>query len=131
MANRISTDRKQVFQKIMWYSHKLGKLKCAYCEVGFTYECEWTTPTLDHIMPVSKGGSSHLSNLVPCCKKCNHTKQDSTSWKVKYQNYGFGLYGVAKKNFPLAWQHTDDIIKTQRIRLLKKVVKDFFKGLFA
>lgn len=32
--------------------------------------------TLDHIVPVSRGGTNAPSNLVTCCKKCNLAKGD-------------------------------------------------------
>lgn len=32
--------------------------------------------TIDHFHPVSKGGNGQISNLVPCCQKCNSSKKD-------------------------------------------------------
>lgn len=34
--------------------------------------------TLDHIVPVSKGGVTRLNNLVLCCFTCNQIKADRT-----------------------------------------------------
>jgi 5-methylcytosine-specific restriction endonuclease McrA len=32
--------------------------------------------TIDHVSPVSKGGTNRISNCKPCCFKCNNEKAD-------------------------------------------------------
>jgi hypothetical protein len=45
---------------------------CTYCgTVNGPMEC-------DHIHPVSKGGSSDMSNLTTACFKCNRSKRSKT-----------------------------------------------------
>ena len=34
--------------------------------------------TIDHVLPVSKGGPSSFENCVCCCKSCNSNKADKT-----------------------------------------------------
>jgi len=34
---------------------------------------------VDHSIPLSRGGTDHLNNLVPACIECNRSKQDLTS----------------------------------------------------
>lgn len=34
---------------------------------------------IDHSVPISRGGTEYLRNLVPACIKCNRGKQDLTS----------------------------------------------------
>ena len=46
---------------------KYGR-KCVYCDA------EVDRMELDHIVPRSKGGSDRVSNLAPCCHKCNLEK---------------------------------------------------------
>lgn len=43
---------------------------CAYC-------CKHTDRlTMDHIIPISKGGTHTKENIVPACKSCNSSKGD-------------------------------------------------------
>ena len=61
--------------------NKLTKFKCIYC--GKPSE------SLDHLHPMSKGGTSSTSNCVPCCLSCNGKKSDSEvlSWYRKQNFY--------------------------------------------
>jgi hypothetical protein len=40
------------------------------------YGCGRAATGLDHIIPVSKGGQSRPTNLLPACKPCNSAKKD-------------------------------------------------------
>ncbi len=31
---------------------------------------------MDHVVPLSRGGLTTKSNLVPCCKTCNNQKRE-------------------------------------------------------
>lgn len=44
---------------------------CAYC----TVYCE-ENRTVDHIIPISKGGRNQFINMVLSCRKCNEEKGD-------------------------------------------------------
>lgn len=44
---------------------------CIYCGVKFNSECK---PTLDHLVPLSKGGTHSAANVVVCCRSCNSRK---------------------------------------------------------
>ena len=49
---------------------------CAYCG--------YDAPTqVDHVIPLSRGGTSDRANLVPACRPCNMDKLDFTveEWK--------------------------------------------------
>lgn len=41
--------------------------RCAYC-------FDMKPLTLDHIIPVARGGGYTLNNIAPCCKSCNSSK---------------------------------------------------------
>lgn len=45
--------------------------KCAYCDCSLD-GCF----TIDHVVPISKGGRHTIGNLVPACKPCNSSKRD-------------------------------------------------------
>ena len=58
--------RLQIFERDHW--------RCRYCGDRVTN----TTATLDHIQPVSKGGTNEASNLATCCIMCNSIKSGRT-----------------------------------------------------
>lgn len=43
---------------------------CAYCPQ--------LADTVDHVMPLVRGGTNYEGNLVPCCRKCNSSKSGKT-----------------------------------------------------
>jgi 5-methylcytosine-specific restriction protein A len=49
------------------------------CAKGICYYCERPVPpkelTMDHIVPIARGGRSTKGNLVPSCKECNNNKK--------------------------------------------------------
>jgi predicted DNA-binding protein len=47
--------------------------KCAYCKGQLLYDEPWH---IDHIKPVSKGGTNDPTNLVLACVRCNLEKSD-------------------------------------------------------
>lgn len=50
--------------------YKRDRNRCRYCGIHFKPE----HLTVDHIMPLSKGGTNDLSNLVTACVDCNTAK---------------------------------------------------------
>lgn len=46
---------------------------CSYCGVTLR---PFSTFTIDHVQPVSRGGTNDLENLAACCKSCNSIKGD-------------------------------------------------------
>ena len=60
--------------------HERDHWSCAYCgrSVSKTPPCEALLATVDHVVPVSRGGPSSWLNLVSACKECNNRKADRT-----------------------------------------------------
>ena len=52
------------------YGQALRSGRCVYCGAVAT--------VVDHVVPVSKGGSLDLTNLVPACQPCNAAKGASS-----------------------------------------------------
>ncbi len=61
-------DRPSAAVRIRVY--KRDRFQCTYCGApGTDAELE-----VDHIIPLAKGGSNHMSNLTTACRKCNARK---------------------------------------------------------
>jgi 5-methylcytosine-specific restriction endonuclease McrA len=58
-------------RKSPWWQQQLDKGICHYCGKKFDAE----ELTMDHIVPVVRGGKSTKGNVVACCKACNNDKK--------------------------------------------------------
>lgn len=54
-----------------WWNRKRADGICYYCRRKF----KPNELTMDHLIPLSRGGSSTKENIVPCCKECNNRKK--------------------------------------------------------
>lgn len=55
-----------------WWKRKRATGRCYYCNK------QYSPPdlTMDHIIPLSRGGASEKINLVASCKDCNNKKKN-------------------------------------------------------
>lgn len=60
-----------------WWRKKIERGFCYYCGRKFSPK----DLTMDHKIPLSQGGTSERSNLVPACKECNHKKKYWPPWE--------------------------------------------------
>jgi 5-methylcytosine-specific restriction endonuclease McrA len=54
-----------------WWKRQLDRGRCYYCGKSFPPR----QLTMDHIVPLSRGGKSNKGNVVPACKDCNNKKK--------------------------------------------------------
>lgn len=64
-----------------WWKNRRGAGICYYCGRKFPP----AALTMDHIVPLARGGRSTKGNIVPCCKECNTKK--STLLPIEWQEY--------------------------------------------
>jgi 5-methylcytosine-specific restriction endonuclease McrA len=62
----------RLLRKSSWWQKKLAKALCYYCQEPL----EPATATMDHIVPLSRGGYSSKGNIATSCKTCNTNKKN-------------------------------------------------------
>ena len=72
----IGMDEGYIRESVPYSTRKLllnkGKVSCHYCGLESTNARK--DFHLDHIIPVTRGGTSEFNNLIPSCPKCNQEK---------------------------------------------------------
>ena len=66
----IEKKRARSLRLSQWWKNTLGKGACHYCKTNFPPK----QLSMDHIIPIVRGGRSIKKNVVPCCKDCNAKK---------------------------------------------------------
>lgn len=82
---------------------------CLYCGAVF---CEQVKPTIDHLVPLSKGGMHSMANVVVCCRSCNSKKGDRD-----YVDWVATLPDSNRKQSLLTWQRLRHAPAAQRALL--------------
>lgn len=59
-------------QEIRTKVYNRSEGRCVYCGNFIPFD----EMTIDHIIPLSRGGTNHETNLQCCCLECNRMKQD-------------------------------------------------------
>tara|TARA_B100001123_G_C14438587_1_gene681659 strand:- start:48 stop:356 length:309 start_codon:yes stop_codon:yes gene_type:complete len=72
-AEEVTREKRRAkeLRRSQWWKNRLASGRCHYCESSF----HPGDLTMDHVVPIVRGGRSSKSNVVPCCKQCNSQKQ--------------------------------------------------------
>ena len=69
-AIRAERAKARELRKTRWWQQKTAPGLCHYCGRKFRFK----ELTMDHLVPLARGGRSSKDNLVPACKDCNTRK---------------------------------------------------------
>jgi len=61
----------RLLRESQWWKRLRGEGRCYYCRASVKV----ADLTLDHIVPIIRGGRSTKGNVVPACKDCNNKKK--------------------------------------------------------
>ena len=64
-------EKARELRKSQWWKRKCAEGKCYFCDTQFKPKDR----TMDHIVPIIRGGKSTKGNVVPACKECNNKKK--------------------------------------------------------
>ncbi len=78
---RREKDKARKLRKSRWWQQKLSAGICHYCAGSFKPK----SLTMDHLVPLARGGRSTKDNLVTCCKACNNKKK--TLLPIEWKEY--------------------------------------------
>lgn len=73
---QIAAERKKAkkLRKTSWWLTKVNQGLCEYCGNKFKPD----ELTMDHVVPLARGGKSTKGNIVAACKECNNKKKLDT-----------------------------------------------------
>ncbi|MFA4919487.1 MAG: HNH endonuclease [Thermodesulfovibrionales bacterium] len=61
----------QTLRKSQWWKRKCSEGVCYFCGKKFHPK----ELTMEHVVPLIRGGKSSKGNIVPACKECNNKKK--------------------------------------------------------
>ncbi len=60
----------QELKASQWWKQQIGPGLCHHCGQKFLK----SELTMEHLIPIARGGKSNKKNVVPACKSCNANK---------------------------------------------------------
>ena len=92
-AVKMTSQRRCFSQNERTAVYNKSEGRCAICGKFVPFE----SFTVDHIIPLAKGGSNDMSNLQCACKTCNRIKQDILPEELMDKLTEIMLYQVTMK----------------------------------
>jgi 5-methylcytosine-specific restriction endonuclease McrA len=86
---RREKEKARLLRKTRWWQQRLARGTCHYCGQKFPS----AQLTMDHIVPLIRGGKTTRGNVVPSCRECNRKKKYLLP--VEWEEYG---HKAAKKS---------------------------------
>ena len=83
---KIEREKARALRKTRWWQDKLAAGVCHFCEETFSKE----ELSMDHLVPVSRGGKSVRGNVVVACKACNNKKTYKTPVEILLESIKTG-----------------------------------------
>ncbi len=70
---KIKTERRKAreLRASQWWKRQCAKGQCHYCG----QKTQAADLTMDHLVPIARGGKTTKGNVVPACKSCNNRKK--------------------------------------------------------
>lgn len=78
---RREKDKARKLRKSAWWQRRIAVGRCYYCKRSVPP----AELTMDHIVPLARGGTSSKGNLVAACKSCNSRKK--TMLPLEWEEY--------------------------------------------
>ena len=74
---RREREKARELRASQWWKRRRGSGICHYCGKKFPPGAL----TMDHIVPIARGGKSTKGNVVAACKECNTKKKHGLAWE--------------------------------------------------
>ncbi len=71
---RKERDKARALKRTPWWKQQLHNGRCYYC--GNSFQADQLS--MDHVVPLARGGKSTRGNTVPSCIECNREKKLET-----------------------------------------------------
>ena len=79
---RLERDKARKLRNSQWWLTRKDKGICHYCGQQFLPN----QLSMDHIVPLARGGKSNKGNIVPACGECNRKKKLETPAEAIIRN---------------------------------------------